>query len=803
MNDASLPQRIGPYRILGLLGEGASGRVYRAEQREPQREVALKVLKSAGLSADAQARFRRESELLAQLEHPGIARLYAAGVADGDAGPLPYLAMEYVRGVDLRRYASEQRLDLRARLALLADICRAVHYAHSRGIVHRDLKPDNILVDEAGAPRILDFGVAHVMQDAGASMTLDGQVLGTVPYMSAEQLAGGSQRSDPRCDVYSLGVIAYELLAGRLPYPGLSQSTVIEAIAIIRSGRIERLSKLRPDTRGDVETVVMKAMAAESTQRYGSAAELAADVERYLSQRPIEARPPTAGYLLALFVRRHRALSAIAAVALLGLVAASAISIRFGLAADAAQRQASARAAETEAVNSFLERMLTASNPDQDQGRELKVRDILDSARASLSSERNPFVAASLYRMLGETYLGLADTDAALALLEQAKDLAAKAYGADALQTRTATVLYGETLLQARKFAEAEAEFAIVAALPASGAEQWRQSLRARRLAGFSMLEQGHYEEGGKVVLALREEAAARLGAEDVLTLELAGDYVGVLQTLGDLKQARAELLRLIPIRTRLQGYDHPETIGLRETLAINYAYSDEFPAAIDITRTVLASNRKMLGDRHPNTIMSLRSLAGMLNDAGRTQESYELAQQFLAATRERYGVNNRQTVAALNAVGRTAADLGHHDEAEHMFRTALDAVATDPQTLGWDGLGPRGNYAKLMMEDGRLAQAKAMFETAIADSTAIQGADHWETSLYRSGYGECLFRMGDLAGARRALEASLAAFTKALRPEHRHTRLARERLSKVYRAMGLESEAAALSAPAAEPAEN
>ncbi|MDO9453800.1 MAG: protein kinase [Stagnimonas sp.] len=794
--DSSLPARIGPYRILGLLGEGATGRVYRAEQNEPQREVALKVLKTAGLSSETQQRFRRESELLAQLEHPGIARLYAAGVADSEAGPVPYLAMELVQGVDLMRYARERKLDQRDKLVLLSRVCQAVHYAHSRGIVHRDLKPANILVDATGAPRILDFGVARVAEQP-AGMTLAGQVLGTVPYMSAEQLAGGAQRSDPRGDVYSLGVIAYELLAGQLPYPGLSQSTVIEAIAIIRSGRIERLSKLSPATRGDVETVVMKAMAAESAQRYGSAAELAADVERTLSQQPIEARPPTAGYLLALFVRRHRALSVIAAVALVGLILASAISIRYGLVAAAAQRQATARAAETEAVNGFLERMLTASNPDQDQGRELKVRDLLDTARASLASEQNPFVAASLYRTLGETYLGLADTDTALLLLKQAKELAGKAYGSEALQTRTATVLYGETLLQARQFAEAEKEFAVVAALPSSSVEQWRQSLRARRLAVFSLLEQGHFEEGGKRVLALRDEATTRLGAEDALTLDLAGDYVGVAQTLGDLKTARAELLRLIEIRTRLMGVDHPETIGLRDTLAINYAYSDEFPAAIEIIRTVLAANRKMLGDRHPNTIMSLRSLTGMLNDAGRTQESYELAQQFLAASRERYGLNNRQTVAALNAVGRTAADLGHHDEAEQMFRTALDAAATDPQTLGWDALGVRGNYAKLMMDDGRLPQAKAMFETAIADSTARQGADHWETALYRSGYGECLLRMGDKAGARAALEASLAAFTKGLSPTHRHTRMARERLGKVYEALGLKAEAAALVAAA------
>ena len=224
--ETTLPAKIGPYRIRGLLGEGASGRVYLAAESDPPREVALKVLRAASLPAEAQLRFRREAELLARLEHPAIARLYAAGVADTEAGPLPWLAMERVQGRELLDYARSQSLSIERKLALLAEIGRAVHYAHSRGVVHRDLKPANILVDADGHPHVLDFGVSHMVRE-DAAMTVDGQVLGTVPYMSTEQLAGSRTAGDPRSDVYALGVIAYELLSGVLPYPGLSKSTVL------------------------------------------------------------------------------------------------------------------------------------------------------------------------------------------------------------------------------------------------------------------------------------------------------------------------------------------------------------------------------------------------------------------------------------------------------------------------------------------------------------------------------------------------------------------------------------------------
>jgi WD40 repeat protein len=317
-----LPASIGPYRILRKIGDGGMGIVYEAEQENPRRTVAVKVIRPGAASPGLVKRFTREAQVLGRLHHPGIAQIYEAGLAaDGQ----PFFAMELIQGAPLMEYAQCHHLDTPARLSLLAKVGDAVQHAHEKGVIHRDLKPANILVDETGQPKVLDFGIAHAMDadlQTVTSRTEIGQVLGTLAYMSPEQMAADPHLIDARADVYALGVLLFELLAQRLPYD-LQHLPLAEVARVIQEQEPSRLGALDTRLRGDVETIVAKALEKDKARRYASAAELASDIRRYLNQEPILARPPSALYQLRKFARRNKAL--------VGGVLATGLALALGL----------------------------------------------------------------------------------------------------------------------------------------------------------------------------------------------------------------------------------------------------------------------------------------------------------------------------------------------------------------------------------------------------------------------------------------------------------------------------------------
>jgi tetratricopeptide (TPR) repeat protein/predicted Ser/Thr protein kinase len=320
-----IPAVIGHYRIIRLLGEGGMGAVYEAEQETPRRTIALKIIKPGFATARLLRRFEQEAQALGRLQHPGIAQIYEAGTAETGWGVQPYFAMEFIRGRMLREYVREQHLATSQRLELMARISEAVDHAHQRGLIHRDLKPANIVVDETGQPKILDFGVARVTDsDIEATRQTDmGQLVGTLAYMSPEQLLADPSELDIRSDVYALGLILYELLAGRLPYD-IGNTKIHEAVQIIRDTDAAPLSSIQRIYRGDIETIVAKALEKEKGRRYATAADLAEDIRRHLANQPILARPASAGYQLQKFFRRHKA-GAIGTGAALVLAAASIV----------------------------------------------------------------------------------------------------------------------------------------------------------------------------------------------------------------------------------------------------------------------------------------------------------------------------------------------------------------------------------------------------------------------------------------------------------------------------------------------
>lgn len=338
--------RLGEYRILRAFGQGGMGSVYEAEQDRPSRRVALKLIRPGYFSSAALRRFELEAEALGRLQHPGIAQIYEAGVTDMRGTSQPYIAMEFIVGRPLDEYAKTTNLDLRTKLELFARICDAVQHAHQRGVIHRDLKPGNILVDETGQPKVVDFGLARVVgvDSQLTAHTEAGAVIGTLRYMSPEQAAGDVDAMDTRTDVYSLGLILYELLSGRPPYE-IAGRALHEAVRVIREDEPARLSSANRSYGGDLEVIAAKALEKEKERRYVAAADVAADIRRFLRDEPVLAQPPSVAYQLRKFAKRHRGFVISAALVLISLITGLGISLWQAVRAERAEADALAERA--------------------------------------------------------------------------------------------------------------------------------------------------------------------------------------------------------------------------------------------------------------------------------------------------------------------------------------------------------------------------------------------------------------------------------------------------------------------------
>jgi serine/threonine protein kinase len=668
--DAPAPrlERVGGYRIIRLIGHGGMGAVYEAEQENPQRRVALKMVRPGLGGEQLLGRLRREAHVLGHLQHPGIGQVYEAGFAEVNGGQQPYFAMEFIDGPALDHFAEQRGLCARARMELVARACDAVHYAHERGVIHRDLKPSNILVVAedggrsgtggapavecgdvdscgeqlhcAGQPKVLDFGVARLTNADLQLVTLEtevGQLVGTMSYMSPEQVAGRSEALDRRSDVYALGVVLHELLSGELPYD-IRERTIPEAASIIRDEEPSQLGTRSASFRGDIETIVSKALEKEPQRRYQTAAEMAADIRRYLRDEPIRARPSSAFYQLHKFARRNKALVGGVIMTMLTLAAGLAVTGTL-LASVTRERDAKHDAlTSSESVTDFFTGLFAQAAPGS-RGKDVTVREIMDSAVLELETRfaDRPLLEARMRRTIGETYLSLSEFAPAQEQLRLALRIfenSPSAASLDIFETRAALATW--------RFYQHEYEAALQEYEALVAAAQKDETLKSqvgvvRSQWGLAAMRLGRLEEARAALEESVELLTAERGADAPETLGAKSNMAELLKRSGS-EQAEPYYVELIEASTRVRGSMHPETLLLKGNLAAYYQYMNRNEDAVPLLQEGLEGQTQTLGSSHRQTLITVNNLARCLSRVGRPQEARELLASALALSNETYG---------------------------------------------------------------------------------------------------------------------------------------------------------------------
>lgn len=723
------------FRIIRQIGAGGMGAVYLAEQKHPRRTVALKVIRPDRVTPATRRRFQYEADILGKLQHPGIAKVYAAGEFDLGSGPMPYFAMEYIAGArTLTQFAREHKLDKRARLELFATVCDAVHHGHQKGIIHRDLKPANILVDETGWPRIIDFGVARASDREDALATLQthaGQIVGTLQYMSPEQCSGNVDNIDVRTDVYALGVVLFELLSGELPYD-LSVMGLAEALMVVTQTEARSLTTTSAEFRGDLAVIVSKALAKDREERYQSAAELAADIRRYLEDRPILARPIGPIGLLRKWIRRNRQLSTAIALAAAVLAITSTVLItRIVL----AERRASQNWLLAEANLREAQEALAATRSTVDllggifefrdaQGRsrlhegKVDVEALLDDASEGLrvAPPRLEATEADIRELLGKGYIELRRIDKAREQLTRVLEIRERER-----PVREAAIAEAAHNLAATYYWDGQYEAALPLYLRAV---ELRRRLTpgddADKASSLNNLA-ATYQKLGRLAEAeqlFNESLAMRqrvLGSESEEIAASLNNLGNLLVAQGKYAQAEERLRQSLAMIIRLRGPDSMETSYATQSLARCLMLVAKYEEAATLFERAWTIRAAKLPPGHTNVASSKLGLAWALAELGRGVEAETLARESLTDFSAALPPGHPDIAWAQEVLGRALHAQQRFAEAEAALATSIDltrkAESVPRQNLA-DRLYLR---AECLTGLGRSSDARSVLEECIA----------------------------------------------------------------------------------------
>ena len=803
-------QRIGAYKISRLLGEGGMGKVYLAARADDlyQQQVAIKLVQGGtGRTRDLLLRFSAERQILANLAHPNIARLLDAGIA---ANGSPYLVMEYIEGEAIDKYVAAGGLSIRDRLELFRTVCAAVEYAHRNLVVHRDIKPANILVTQEGAPKLLDFGIAKLIQsshdpggDSTTVLTRATERLMTPEYASPEQARG--QAITTATDVYALGGLLYALLTGRPPFK-LASRDPLEVAQIICERPPTRPSSAEHDhatlprgeeakLKGDLDNIVLKALRKEPELRYATVAEFSEDVQRYLEGYPLQAGSNAWSYRAGKFIRRHK--MAVTA-ALLMTLAIVGFSVGMGLLAQRASREKDK--AEQEAQ--FLSGLFQAATPDAERGKTITARDVLDLSAQRIDRELagQPEVRAAMLHNIGLSYYALGLYDQARPLLEQAYLLRKSTLGDNNLATAESTEHFAEVLRLQGKYSQAEPLLRQALAV--------RQKLLAAndKLVGESLSDLGeclHLESKDHDAEPVLRRAVVALPPHTLQAAD-AQDYLALVVEAGGHYDEGAQLLRASSATIgQLKGTDSPDYLITMHNLAGALMELGNFGEAETMERQVLATRQRVSGPEHPDTTYSLNNLGWLLLEKGEWAAAEPFVKQTLEINRKRLGEKHPRLAASLNNWARLQQGKGDYAEAEKYFRQALTLLEDNKSGESWSAAKIKANLGFLQLDRGDYPGAELYSRQALDLRRKLGGDDNPDVASSLLDVGVERSFQGDLSGAETLLRQALEIRKKLVPPTHFRVIAAEVRLGEVLTAEGKLDEADSLLREAVKSAYN
>ncbi|HUD41245.1 MAG TPA: serine/threonine-protein kinase [Dokdonella sp.] len=774
-------RRVGPFRLLREIGRGGMGTVWLAERADGQfaQQVAIKLIRSGWDAADGHTRFRAERQILAGLTHPNIARLIDGGV---DGEDRPWLALEYVDGVDLRTYCDRAGLGIAARLRLFLIVCAAVAHAHARLIVHRDLKPSNLLVTPAGEVKLLDFGIAKLV-DAGDAGVSAARVF-TPEYAAPEQVRG--EPVTTAVDVHALGLLLYELLTGRRPYrlerstpaayeraildqePARPSQAVLQADGASEAPVSRRLHRA---LRGDLDAIVLKALRKDPAHRYASVAEFAADLERYLAGRPVTARRGDWRYRTGRFLRRHALAAGLAAAAVLALSAGLAVALWQAAEARAQRDLARSESGKAEQTIQFLLDIFRSADPALTRGRKVTAEELLQRGVERIDRQRLDDAAMryGLLVAMGEAYLGIGDLGRAYPLFERALAVQREALPADTLKRVRALVLMGRSrgggddlALAGRHLDEA------AALLPAEAADgELAADLLVSR--GINRLALG--DAAGAIDDMARGVAlfGATRGPGDSQTASAAITLSWAYDEQDRVADARAVLTPVVAA-LRAAPEDNPARLAdALDALANTYTAASEAGEAVALRREALAITRRLYGDAHGYVQIRLNNLAFSLLRAHDYAGANAAMKESLAGVQATEPPGSRKLGATLNNLATTEYALGHWAEAERLWDAALAIrrAGGDPTDVAFSLTGSAG----AAREQGRLGDAKARVDEALGllRAHASPKPSHLARTLTERAEVEFALGPSDCALAEEAVAVLARAETAADDPQRLH----------------------------------